>query len=140
VKIAIRYQSRGGNTKEVAQTIAQAAGAMAESIEKPLAEPVDLLFIGGGVYKFDIDPSLKTFLKNLEPKLVASAAVFTTAGGMDKTQTIRSILKSRGIPVKEETLAVKMGLRNLAWLGGKGSVKLSEKQIRSINDFVHNAL
>jgi len=135
MKIAVRYQSRGGNTKEVAETIAKALGVTAEPIEKPVVEPVDLLFIGGGVYKWDIDPALRNFLENLKPELVKSAAAFTTAGGMDKTDIILSIAKSKGINVEKETLPVKFGARNLAWLGGKGYIKLTEKQIRSINDF-----
>ena len=42
MKIAIRYQSHGGNTKEVAEEIAKALNITAESIEKPIIEYVDL--------------------------------------------------------------------------------------------------
>jgi flavodoxin len=140
VKIAIRYQSRGGNTKEVAEAIAKAAGITAESIESPIVESVDLLFIGGGVYKWDIDSSLKNYLENLDRGLVQSVAAFTTAGGMDKTETILSIVKSRGIHVEQETLPIKVGLRNHAWLGGKGYITLTGKQIHAINAFVHKLI
>ena len=140
MEIAIRYQSHGGNTKEVAEIIAKAVGIMAESIEKPITEPVDLLFIGGGVYKWDIDPSLKNYLENLDPKLIKSIAAFTTAGGMDKTKNIISIAKSKGINVEKETLPVKVGLRNHASIGGKGYIKLNEKQIHSINGFVNKIM
>jgi flavodoxin len=140
VKIAIRYQSRGGNTKEVAEAIAKAAGIAAESIAAPIVEPVDLLLVGGGVYKWDIDPALKAYLENLDPGLVKSAAAFTTSGGMDKTGLIRSIVERRGIKMETETLSIKMGAHNLAWLGGKGSVKLTEKQADSIRDFVNRLI
>ena len=137
MKIAIRYQSHGGNTKEVAETIAKAVGIIAESIEKPIIEPVDLLIIGGGVYKWDIDTTLKNFLGNLNPEFIKSVAAFTTGGGMDKTEVILSIVKYKGINVQKETLPVKVGVRNHAWLGGKGFIKLTEKQIMSINNFVN---
>ncbi|MDR1066490.1 MAG: flavoprotein [Clostridiales bacterium] len=140
MKIAIRYQSRGGNTKEVAEAIAKAAGITAESIENPIVEYVDLLFIGGGVYKWGIDSSLINYLGNLDPGLVKSVAAFTTAGGMDKTKTILSIVEGKGINAEKETLPIKMGIRNHAWLGGKGSIKLNEKQIHSINKFVKACL
>jgi flavodoxin len=140
MKIAIRYQSRGGNTKVVAEKIAITAGITAESIEKPVTEPVDLLIIGGGVYMWGIDPALKTFLKNLEPALVKSVAAFTTAGGMDKTKAILTIAENKGIAVEKESLAVKVGLKNHGLLGGKGSIKLTEKQINSINDFVNKII
>jgi flavodoxin len=140
MKIAIRYQSHGGNTKEVAEIIAKAVGIMAESIEKPITEPVDLLFIGGGVYKWDIDPSLKNYLENLDPKLIKSVAAFTTASGMDKTKSIISIVKSKGINVEKETLPLRFFARNHEWLRGKEFKKINEKQILLINDFVNKIM
>ena len=136
IKIAIRYQSRGGNTKVVAETIAAAAGVKAEPISVPLEESVDVLFIGGGVYAWDIDKSLISYLESLSPETVKSAAVFTTAGGMDKTGRISAILSEKDIAICKETLPVKMFLRNHAALGGKGQIELSDKKISSINDFV----
>ena len=138
MKIAVRYQSRGNNTKTVAEAIAKAAGTTAESIEKPLVEPVDILFIGGGVYMGGFDASLETFIEHLNPELVKSAAVFTSAGGQDKTKKILSILENRGLNVRKETLLIKFGLRNHARLGGKGFVTLTQKHIRLITEFVHN--
>lgn len=48
--IAVRYQSRGGNTKVVAEAIAKAAGVIAESIDTPVSEPIDLLIVGGTAF------------------------------------------------------------------------------------------
>ena len=129
MKIAIRYQSHGGNTKEVAEVIAKIIGITAESIEKPIIEPIDLLFIGGGVYKWDIDPSLIKYLENLDPKLVKSVVAFTTASGMDKTNRIISIVKNKGINVEKDTLAIKVLARNHAWFGKKEFKQINEKQI-----------
>ena len=138
--IAVRYQSRGGNTKAVANAIAKAAGVMAEPILVPIEEPVDLLFVGGGVYAWDIDRSLKKFLKSLTPETVKSVAAFTTAGRMDKTNKITALVKANGINVRDETLPVKVYLRNHASLGGKGYLNLSDKQIQDIEDFVRRIL
>jgi len=135
-KIAVRYQSRGGNTKTVAEAIAKAAGVTAEPIDVPIAEPVDILFVGGGVYAWDIDQSLKTYLQDLTQENVKSVAAFSTAGGMDKTGKVAEIVKARGISVCEETLPVKFMLRNHATFSKKGFVTLSEKQLQSIEDFV----
>ena len=140
MKITVRYQSHGGNTKEAAEVIAKAINVTAETIEKPIIEYVDLLIIGGGVYKWDIDPSLKNYLHNLDPKLVKSVAAFTTAGGMDKTNTILSIVKNKGINVEEVTLPLKVLLRNHTALGKRKFKKLTDKQIKLINDFVNNLL
>ena len=139
MKIAIRYQSLGGNTKAVAEVIAKAAGVTAESIEKTIDEPVDILFIGGGVYYGDIDSLLKTFLEKLNPELVKSIAAFTTATAMDRTKTITSMAKNKGINTLE-TLAFKAGFRNHGLFGGKGNITLTEKQIFIINEFVNKII
>lgn len=59
MKIVVRYQSRGSNTKLVAEAIANKAGDKAESITVPHNLQVDFLFIGGGVYAHGLDDSLK---------------------------------------------------------------------------------
>ena len=63
MKVAVRYQTRGGNTKAVAEAIAKAAGVKAKPIDAPISEPVDLLFIGGGVYSLNIDRSPKDYME-----------------------------------------------------------------------------
>ena len=140
MKIAVRYQSRGGNTKAVAEAIAKVAGVQAESINNPITEPVDLLFVGGGVYAWDIDKALKAYLESLSPETVKSVATFTTAGGMNKTGTIASIVKAHGISVREESLPVKVMLRNHAMLGGKGNFALSDKEIQAVESFVRQVV
>ncbi|MBQ3427710.1 MAG: hypothetical protein IJH37_11310 [Clostridia bacterium] len=48
MNIAVRYYSRSGNTKAVAEAIAKAVNVDAVSVEKPeaqITEPVDVLFI-----------------------------------------------------------------------------------------------
>lgn len=75
-------------------------------------------------------------LQTLDPELVKSVAAFTTAGGMDGTQKIKAIVKERGIHVSEKALPIKLGVHNHAWLGGKGYITLTDKQLKLIHDFV----
>ena len=136
MRYAVRYQSRGGNTKAVAEAIAEALNAKAEPVGSPLGEPVDVLFVGGGVYAWTIDRALVEFLTSLEPDIVKSVAVFSTGGMMSGVGKIASIAKARGIAVNKTTMPVRMGFRNYA--GSKGSVTLSEKQLRMVDAFVSN--
>ena len=53
MKIAVRYYSRGGNTKKVAETIASALKAEAKPVSEVLREDVDVLFLGTAPYAFD---------------------------------------------------------------------------------------
>ncbi|MDR3344694.1 MAG: hypothetical protein LBT21_03770 [Oscillospiraceae bacterium] len=135
MNISVRYQSRGGNTKTVADAIAKAVGVIAEPIDTPVNEPIDLLIVGGGVYAWGLDTALKTWLKNLDTAKIKRIAAFTTAGGMDKTKDILEAAKAKGIPVCEETLAVKFLLKGHAFFGQAGKAKLNDNQIAAINEF-----
>ncbi len=136
MNIAVRYQSRGGNTKVVAEAIAKATGVIAEPIEKPLDAYVDLLIVGGGVYAYGLDKTLVSFLESLDPARVNTVAAFTTAGVMNKTKDINAIVKTRGISVSKESLAVKFGPKYHATFGGAGKAVLSEKQTAVVGEFV----
>lgn len=53
MNIAVRYYSRSGNTKLLAETIESEAHVKAISVDSAdaeIKEPVDLLFIGGALY------------------------------------------------------------------------------------------
>ena len=45
MKIAVRYYTKTGNTKRLAEAVAKAVGAEALPLESPLTEPVDVLFL-----------------------------------------------------------------------------------------------
>jgi flavodoxin len=140
MKIAIRYQSRGNNTKEVAQVIAKVLNISAETVNVPIEDTVDILFVGGGVYLGRIDHSLRTFMETLDPQRINVVAVFSTAGGVNKTKEIAALAKERDIAVCKTTLLVRMWFHNHAILGGKGFITLNEKQIVLINDFVEKVV
>lgn len=135
MKIAVRYQSRGGNTKAVAQVIADTLGVEAASIEKPLDEYVDLLFIGGGVYKWDADPGLKAYLQELDAQRVGSIAAFSTTGGMTvAVKRIEEAAKNKGIPLCEHSLCMKLLVQGHAGLGREGG-HLSDGQVARAKAF-----
>ena len=140
MKIAVRYQSRGGNTRAVAEVIAKTLGVDAAPISTPLPGKVDLLFLGGGVYKWDADPELKTYLQTLNAKQVGKIAAFSTTGGM--TVAIKRILeaaKAKGIPLCEHTLCMKLLLQGHAGIGREGG-HLTEKQKAEAQAFAQAAV
>jgi flavodoxin len=82
MNIAVRYYSRSGNTRSVAEAIAREAGVTAVSVEKEetaLKEAVDILFIGGALYAYGLDAHLKEYLKTLKGADVKLAVVFSTS-------------------------------------------------------------
>ena len=46
MKTAIRYYTRSGNTKKLADAIGAALSLQAETVDTPLTEKVDLLLLG----------------------------------------------------------------------------------------------
>lgn len=108
---AVRYYSRGGNTKALAVAIANGASVTAVSVDEAgaeIKEPVDVLFIGGGLYAYGIDKKLKAYIETLDGTKVKKAAVFSTSWiSKHALDLIKSELKARGIDVVEETCYAK---------------------------------
>lgn len=106
MKIKVMYQSRGGNTKKIADAIAVAVGQVNEAIPPayPL-ENVSLLFLGGGIYGSKIDPKLSEFIKTLNTSRVKNVALFSTSGSAKEDANIqmKKLLEAQGINVLDET-------------------------------------
>ena len=137
MKFAIRNQSRGGNTKAVAENLAEAFDAEALTIKSPIQEYTEILFLGGGVYGGKMDNSLQNFIMQLSPDKVGKIVAFSTSGSMDSTlKQIRKEAERKGIEVSEQKLLIRMFLRGHSALGLKGG-KLSEKQQQKIHDFIN---
>ena len=68
MSVAVRYYSRSGNTKKVAEYIAEAAGVSAVSVDSKdaaITEKADVLFVGGALYAYGIDDNLKQYLNTV---------------------------------------------------------------------------
>ena len=102
MKIEVRYFTRGGNTKKLADAIAKEVGAEAKSIEIPLTEDVDILFLGSSVYAFDIDENIKQFINNIQVK-VGKVVNFSTAAVVKSTyKQVEKLLNEKQIPMEKE--------------------------------------
>lgn len=78
MKIAVRYYSRSGNTKKLAEAIAEALGVEAHSTAVPLSEDTDILFLGSSVYAGGVDEDVKRFIREINVK-VDKVVNFSTA-------------------------------------------------------------
>ena len=85
MKIAVRYYTKTGNTKRLAEAIAKAVGADALPISTPVAEPVDILFLGNSYYAFSIDPEVREFIKSLDKDRVGRIVNFGSAAMLNST-------------------------------------------------------
>lgn len=102
MKIAIRYYSRGGNTKKLADAISKAVGAAAETTAVPLKEDVDILFLGSSVYAAGVDDEVKAFVRGIDVK-IGKVVNFSTAALLKSTyKQVSRLLRDKGIPMAEE--------------------------------------
>lgn len=72
---AVRFHTRSGNTKRLAEAAAQELGVKAESVSVPLEERVDILFLGSSVYGGKPDPQVTEFIRANAEK-IGKLAVF----------------------------------------------------------------
>lgn len=103
MKVAVRYYSRGGNTKKLAEAIASEAGVKAETTDHPLKDPVDVLFLGSSVYAAGVDDSIKKFIHDLDPSKAKRIINFSTAALLPSTYSqVSKLLSERGITIDPE--------------------------------------
>ncbi len=85
MKAAVRYYTKTGNTKRLAEAVAEAIGVEALPISAPVEEPVDVLFLGNSYYAFNIDPEVRGFIRKLNKDTVGRIANFGTAAMLNST-------------------------------------------------------
>lgn len=103
MNIEVRYFSRSGNTKKVAEAIAGAVGAKAQECSVPVPEGTDLLFLGGSVYGFGLDDHTKSCIESLTAKQAKTVAVFGTSA-IVKTgnEDMKKLLQVKGLHVLDQ--------------------------------------
>ena len=85
MKAAVRYYTKTGNTKRLAEAVAEAVGTEALPISTPVDEPVDILFLGNSYYAFTIDPEVRNFIRSLDKNNVGRIVNFGSAAMLNST-------------------------------------------------------
>ena len=105
MKTAVRYFSKLGNTKKIAEAIAEGAGVKAVSIadDLKLQEYIDILFLGGAPYANIMAPELREYAESLKAEQVGRVILFTTSNWSRRTVlALRKLLTNNGIKVDKE--------------------------------------
>ncbi|MCD8306933.1 MAG: flavodoxin [Clostridia bacterium] len=98
---AVRYFSKGGHTKAVAEAIAGALGIEAKPIAEPLEEHVDILFLGASVYWGGLSKEVKDYIKGLDRNMMNTVAVFSTSGMAERAfPQMSKLIAEAGIGVE----------------------------------------
>lgn len=123
MNIAIRYYSKSGNTKKLAEAISEVAGVPALTVDAPVTEDTDLLFLGSSIYAAGVSQSIKDFIEQLNPSKVRKVVNFSTATILTSTyDQVKKLLDEKNIPMAEEEFHC------------KGSFGLIQKGRPNVND------
>lgn len=99
---AVRYYTKTGNTRKLAEAVAEAAGVEALPISSPVEEYTDILFLGNSYYAFNIDPEVRDFIRSLDPGKVGRIVNFGSAAMLNSTwKKVREEADRAGIPLDE---------------------------------------
>ena len=134
-KIAVRYYTKTGNTKRLAEAIAKAVGVEAQPISVPVTEPVDILFLGNSYYAFSIDPEVKEFVKSLDNTKVGKIVNFGSAAMLNSTyKKVKAEADKVGIPMDEREFHCKGEFKGIH----KG--KPDESDMKAAADFARKVI
>ncbi len=135
MKVAVRYYTKTGNTKRLAEAVAAAVGAEALPISTPVTEPVDLLFLGNSYYAFSIDPEVRNFIRSLDKSKVGRIVNFGSAAMLNSTyRKVKAEADRVGIPMDEHEFHCKGEFKGIH----KG--KPDENDLRAAAEFARKLI
>ena len=135
MKIAVRYYTKTGNTKRLAEAVAQAAGVEALPLTSPITEPVDILFLGNSYYAFSIDPEVRAFIRSLDKAKVGKIVNFGSAAMMNSTyKKVKAEADKVGIPMDEREFHCKGEFKGVH----KG--KPDQEDLKAVQEFTRKII
>ena len=103
MKYAVRYYTKTGNTKRLAETVAKELGVEALPISTPIEDKTDVLFLGNSYYAFSIDPEVRSFVASLDKDKVGKIVNFGSAAMLNSTyKKVKAEADKAGIPMLEK--------------------------------------
>ncbi len=114
MKVAVRYYTKTGNTKKLAEAVAAAVGVQALPLSAPVDEPVDVLFLGNSYYAFNIDPEVRDFVRSLDSGKVGRIVNFGSAAMLNSTwKKVKAEAEQAGIAMDEREFHCKGEFKGL---------------------------
>lgn len=102
MKAAIRYYTQTGNTKKLAEAIAIQLGIEAKSVEEPLEEKTEILFLCNSVYWAGIDKHVKQFVKANAGNIGTLVNVSTAAMIESTYNQMKRVAAEAGVNLSEK--------------------------------------
>ena len=100
--VAVRYYTKTGNTKRLAEAVAGAVGVQALPVSVPVDEYTDILFLGNSYYAFSIDPEVREFIRSLDAAKLGRIVNFGSAAMLNSTwKKVKEETDRKGIALDE---------------------------------------
>ena len=130
---AVRYYTQTGNTKRLAEAIADELGVEALPITTPINGKADVLLLGNSYYAFTIAPEVRDFVAELSQNNVGKNVNFGTAAMMKSTyKKVRAVADAVGIPVLDREFHCKGEFKGM----NKG--RPNEEDLKAAREFARS--
>ena len=130
---AVRYYTQTGNTKRLAEAIADELGVEALPITTPINGKADVLLLGNSYYAFTIAPEVRNFVAGLSQNNVGKIVNFGTAAMMKSTyKKVRAVADAVGIPVLDREFHCKGEFKGM----NKG--RPNEEDLKAAREFARS--
>ena len=124
---AIRYYSKFGHSKQMAEAIEQIVGAKAAAVSEKLSEPAEVLFLGAGVFLGKVNSAVFDFIDTLTPEMVKCVVLFGSCAIIESpVPQMLKALRARGIQVYGKSFTCK---------GAMGPIHKGHPDAKDIEDF-----
>lgn len=101
MKVEVRYFSRGGNTRRLAEAVAKALNVKALPVEEPMTGPADMVFLCASVYGGMPDKQVLTFIRQNARDIGQIAVLSTSASGKSTYGRIKAAAEDMGVKVND---------------------------------------
>ena len=102
MKYAVRFYTRSGNTKKLADAVAKTVSVEAKDVTAPLDEKVDILFLGCSYYAFDVDEAVKKFIVENKDNIGKIVCFGTSAMMKSMKKPVSKVADTVGVAVAHE--------------------------------------
>ena len=104
MKTAIRFftRSKKGNTKKLADAVAEAIGVEAVDVSVDLDEKTDTLFLINAMYAANIDKEVKAFLERNKDRIGTVVNMNTAASGASTWKAVKKTTDELGITLSDK--------------------------------------
>ncbi len=113
-RIAVRYCTRTGHSKQLAESVAAALGLEAKDVAEGLEEPVDQLYLCNGMYAARLDGQLLEFLEKYGKDAGEIVNVCSTASGRSTRKALQKACEAGGLDLSEREFVCKGAFHFLA--------------------------